>query len=375
MSEKLTLLTSSTPVKAQAIVTYIESSGISSYIHELCIDSSKNEYVTNIFVKDDDYTQAFQLLNKFHPEKTSSEVLSSDQQAFPGLLIVPVDFTPASDNACFYALELAARFHARVKLIHTYGIPDVGPFIMEEGEFYQSTLNTQFSEIREQIDKKLIELEHKLKNYIVSKSLPDIPIIKLMIYGILDEITLYSSEVDQASLIVIGLLGDNSVSYGSSSKIATRIIEKSNIPVLIIPEEHQFSGIENNKNILYLTTFDESDFSAIQKLITIVNNIDLKIFCLHIENGSINPWDQIKMNGLKEYFKSSYNLNNVICDIVSSDNMIQTLDQFIKKNKIEIITVINHKRGALAKLIHPGITKKILFYTRIPLFVFQDRLI
>ncbi len=372
MSEKLTLLSSSTPVKAQAIVKYIESSGIQCYLQNPNADDSNNEYNTNIFVKEIDFAQSFKLLNNFHPDTLSSESQNPDQQSFPGLIIVPVDFTLASDNACYYAVELAAKFHARVKLIHTYGIPDLGPYIIEEGEFYQSTLNTQFSEIREQTEKKLTELELKLKNYISSKSLIDVPVNKLLIYGLLDEITLYSSEVDQASLIVLGMLSENSITFGSASKIASRIIEKSTVPVLIIPEENKFVGLEKINNILYLTTFDESDFSAIQKLISMVKNISLKIYCLHIESGNINPWDQIKMNGLKEYFKSSYHLNDVICDIVSSDNTLQTLDEFIKNNKIEIITVINHKRSTLAKLINPGITKKILFHTRIPLFVFHD---
>ena len=371
---KLTLISSTTLVKAQTIASYIESSGINTYIQNTDPsdpEDANKEQTSNVFVNETDYTTALNLLHKYNPETTSGTIVP-DEQYFPSLIIVPLDFSSASENACYYALELANKFHSRIKLIHTYGIPDLGPFIMEEGEFYQNTLNNQIVEIREQIEAKHAELEKKLENYIKSKSLSDIPITKLLIYGLLDEITLYSADVDKANLIVTGIQNENSLSFSTSNKLVNRIIDKSNIPVLIIPEENNHDGIDKIKNILYLTTFDESDFSAIQRLITIDKNNKLNIFCLHIQGGTINPWDKIKMNGLKEYFKSSYNLNNVTCDLVSSDDMISTLDKFIKKNSIDIITVFNHKRSSLSKLINPGITKKILFHTHIPLLVFRD---
>ncbi len=370
MSEILKLLSGSKPAVAQAISACIESSGISVFIMASDIDSTNSETVTNIYVKENDYYQALILLNNYNNEVTSSESLTKDNQAFNGLIIVPVDFSPACENACYYAVELASKFKTRLKLIHTYGIPDFGPFILEEGEFYRDTINVQIDENKVQLEEKLGSLQTKLKNHLSSKKLEDVTISKILMYGLPDETAIYASEYDQASLIILGISNENSVYFATAGKIVSRIIEKTKIPVLIIPEDNTFTGVENIKNILYLTSFDESDFSAIHKLISIANN--LKIFCLHIERGEINPWDKIKMDGLKEYFKSSYNINNVTCDLLSSDNMLQTIDDYIKKNNIDIISVINHKQSTITKLINPGLAKKILIHTHIPLFVFHD---
>lgn len=293
-----------------------------------------------------------------------------EEAGFPDLFLVPIDFSNASLNAAFYALELASKLKARIKLIHTYNLPDVRPMSFDDTEFYAGTLSVHITEIREDAEKKMTVFNGNVSNYLKSKSLPDIPITYNLINGIPDEITLFTAENENAGLIVMGISGKEVRTFEPMGKIASRIVDKSKVPVLVIPEDIEFKGIEKVKNVLYITAFDESDFSAIGRLIKIVERINMDIYCLHIGSEEKDQWDKIKMDGLRQYFTNVYGKTNVQCDLIFSKNMIKSLDDFIYTKNIDLLSLTTHKRNIISKLIKPGITQKILYHTKIPLLVF-----
>jgi nucleotide-binding universal stress UspA family protein len=290
-----------------------------------------------------------------------------EDTAFPDLFIIPTDFSPASLNACYFALELAVKFKARIKLIHVYAIPDPTPVTYENPEIL---ITPTVNGIRETAEKNLASFLKKINTYAKTKGLENIPITTHLINGTPEIITLYTSEAEKAGLIIMGVSGTEVRSFEPMGKIASRIVEKSVVPVLIIPEEMEFNGIDKIKNILYTTAFDESDFSAIGKLMTIIQKFDLNVYNLHIGEHE-NPWDRIKMDGLKEYFNKVYGKANVESDLIFSKNIIKALDEYIVSKNIDLMSVTKHKRNILSKLINPSLTLKILYHTRIPLLVFR----
>ena len=291
--------------------------------------------------------------------------------AFPDLFIVPIDFSNASLNASYTALELGAKLKARIKLIHAYNLPDVRPMSFDDTDFYVGTLSTHITEIKEEADKSMSVFLEKVNSYIKAKALSEIPVTTSVINGIPDEITLYTAESENAGLIVMGVSGKEIRTFEPMGKIASRIVEKSLVPVLVIPEDIEFKGLENFKNVLYTTAFDESDFSAIGKLISIVKWLDMDIYCLHIGNEEKDQWNKLKMEGLHEYFNKVYGKTNVECDLIFSKDIIKALDEFITSKNIDLISLTTHKRNIISKLINPSIAKKILYHTRIPLLVFH----
>jgi nucleotide-binding universal stress UspA family protein len=230
-------------------------------------------------------------------------------------------------------------------------------------------INTEITQIKEEAEKKLSEFLQKLTKYKKSRALIDIPISSHLIQGLPDEITLYIVESEKANLIIMGIAGKDVRTFEPMGKIASKIVERNKIPVAIIPEDTEFNGIDKIKNVLYTTAFDESDFSAIQKLISFVTRLDVTIFCLHIGNKETTPWDKVKMDGLHEYFYKVYGKANVECDLIVSVNILNALDEFISQKHIDLISITTHKRKLISKLINPDITLKILYHTRIPLLI------
>jgi nucleotide-binding universal stress UspA family protein len=371
MSDKLVVLTSTTFQKAQIITTRLEISGIECFLkNENSIQSTIGSGV-KIMVANDNLEKADAILKELHLEINPQISYTYEISAFVGLFIIPVDFSEASLNACFFALELASKLKSRLKLIHTYGLPEIRPMSFDDTDFYTGTLTTHLNDLRQDAEQKIIELTNSLKDYCIKKSLGEIPITTSIVNGIPDEITLYSAETEQAGLVIMGISKKDMRTFEPVGKIASRIVEKATCPVLIVPEDFLFSGIDKVKNILYTTALDELDFAAIQKLITLVKRLELKIKILHIGNEEGDPWDNIKMEGLKEYFTKAYDQTNVLYDLIYSPDILKALDDYIIENSIHILSMITHKRNLLWKLINPSLTKKVLYHTKIPLLVFH----
>jgi nucleotide-binding universal stress UspA family protein len=372
MSDKLTELTITSFSKAQIITTRLEMSGIECFLKNVSIEHPNLGSGIKIMVAEKELEKANSLIKELVTEMAPEVSLMNNIEAFSGLFIVPVDFTQASLNACYYALELAYRFKSRLKLIHTYGIPELRPMSFDDTDFYTGTLTTHLNELRQEAESKVSELTQLLKQYCLKNSLGDIPITFSVVNGLPDEIILYSAEAELAGLIIMGVSRKDIRTFEPVGKIATRIVDKASCPVLIIPEDSSMIGINQMNNILYTTAFDELDFAAIQKLIGLVKQLKSKIFILHIGNEEGDPWDNIKMEGLREYFAKAYSYTDVFCNLIYSEDILNALDDFIQKYSVGIISMVTHKRNLIWKLISPSLTKRVLYHTKIPLLVFHS---
>jgi nucleotide-binding universal stress UspA family protein len=173
-------------------------------------------------------------------------------------------------------------------------------------------------------------------------------------------------------LIVIGTRGIGNQTGGFFGSVTAKLIEKTNTPVLAIPEQSKFSGIGKVKNVLYATDFDQSDHLAISKLINLLHPFNVSLHCIHISVGVKKSWDKVKMDGLSAFIDREYKKFPVKCEIIISDDIINGLETYIRNNDIDVIAVTNHNRGLLSSFFTTSITKKVLTRITKPLFVFKS---
>ena len=110
-------------------------------------------------------------------------------------IMVPVDFSDISFNACRFAISLAAKYKAEVKLVHVFYNPaiDVSPYA--DHYSYQIKLVESLREIEKSARENMLKLEHKLKTWCVKENLEQIRISTKLINGFsVDEIVEYSKK-------------------------------------------------------------------------------------------------------------------------------------------------------------------------------------
>jgi nucleotide-binding universal stress UspA family protein len=287
-------------------------------------------------------------------------------------ILVPVDYSDCSVFACRYALKIACRLHAEIRLFHTYYSPAFDLIEMASAVQTQTQLKEEALTNLEASEKETAENFIKsLTDYRIECQLPDIQISYEIKPGVPeDEIRRYS-EWYEPDIVVMGTHGKGSGMSSIMGSVTAAVISRIDYPVMAIPEKYQFVGEKNIKNIMYVTDFDESDFLSIRTLMNFTDPLGLDILCVHIGNDP-KSWDTVRMEGLMEYFRKSYGKTQVDYKLISEKNLLEDLDRLIQEKNINILSVTSHRQNIIEKLFRANITKKLFYHTSIPLLVFPS---
>jgi nucleotide-binding universal stress UspA family protein len=282
-------------------------------------------------------------------------------------ILVPIDFSVYAKNACEYALGIAERLNAEIMLFHSYYF-NVMPLVTVAEPFtYQVGTEQSLIEIKELAEKNMTDFYLTLKNEIEQKQLQGIRLSHYVTHGIPEEEILEYCKEYEPGVIIMGTRGhteDEKVLFGN---VTTKVVEEAKVPVLTIPEVSKYQGV-NRTNILYATNFDKSDIKAIRKLLSLVYEFDVKIYCVHIGK---NKWDSVLMENLKIHFDEHYSGYEMESALIEGEDVLKGLQQFIDEKRIDIIAMTTHKRNFITRFLNPSLTRRMLFHTHTPLLAFH----
>lgn len=137
-------------------------------------------------------------------------------------ILVPVDFTETSDRALDYAVALAAKFNAKVFVMHAYEIPIYG---FPDGAFVAT------GDVAARL---ATAAESALDSLVRSRADTGIPIVSALRTGVpWEEANAYAAEID-ADLIVIGTHGRRGLARALLGSVSEHVIRTTPRPVLVI---------------------------------------------------------------------------------------------------------------------------------------------
>ncbi|HAH57222.1 MAG: universal stress protein [Lentimicrobiaceae bacterium] len=370
-NEKLIVIARHTTSRALLLQSHLEAEGIDCFLsHENLVQGAFGSGV-ELRVRRSDMEKALKLIEMSKEEHGSGKEPAIKTLRQVRKILVPVDFSDASLKACTFALGLAAKLKAEIKLLHVYYNPviDVVPF--DTSHAYQVNLVNYLHEAEQNAKQQLIRLADDLKQR-VSKGKADTKISYSLQNGIAAEEIVAMANHYRPGLIVLGTRGIGQQTSSLLGSVTARVIEKTSVPVLAIHEASRFTGIESFKNVLYATDFDESDHIALSRLINLLHPFHVQIYCVHISIGIKKPWQKVKMDSLKSLIDAEHPNAAIHYDILVSDDILNGLETFMRNQSIDVISLTNHNRGLMARLFTPSITKKILKRIDKPLFVFKS---
>lgn len=289
----------------------------------------------------------------------------------PLKILIPVDFSDYARNAVHYALGIANKYpDSEIMLLHIYYTPEIGTIPYSESYIFADPVSEKITEIKEIADGRMEELKKGIQKDIEKQKLTNISLETLLIPGTPSDTILAYSEDYSPDLVLIGARGAGlrSEFMGGSS---VRVVMKSKYPVMVVPEESAFNYDKKEYNVLYATNYDETDFMAIAKLMEILAGFRIRIYCVHVGAGEMDKWAQIRMEGLKKYFSGSYPKVKIHCKIIQNEDVLDGLETYIKKQHVDLLSLTTHRRNLLTSLIHPSLTKKIVFQSDLPMLVFH----
>jgi hypothetical protein len=154
--------------------------------------------------------------------------------------------------------------------------------------------------------------------------------------------------------------------------ITSDVITRSKAPVIAVPPLAIPLSDEKPHNILYITNFKPSDFASLHQLIERIIPSGCTIHCAHYCHSRPDKWDEGRMVELQQYCTETYRNQSINCSSIIGSNFLESTDKFISTHQIDLIVMTREKRNAITQLLHPDITRKLLFHSHIPLLFYNE---
>ncbi len=372
MEDKLITIAVHNYARAEILKTRLQAEGVECYLKNINLIHSAISGGVKVQVSSRDLEKALRIVEKVS-ENWRDEYQEETDITTQGVqrILVPIDFSDYSVNACRYAIGLAEKLNAEIKLMHVYYNPVVNSMPLTDTYYYQVNMDEIIREIEIRAKTSMEKFYSDLKEKIEKDGISGIKIDYALVRGIASEEIIAESEAYKPEVIIIGTRGQGERENDLIGSVTAKIIDETKVPVLVIPEDSIYQGIATI-NIMYTTDFDDSDYLAIKKLVNIMSPFDFRLHCVHIGTADSNVWDRVKMDSLKEKLQKNYSDYEIHCHIIEDKDFLAGMQEFIREKYIDIISMVTHKRGLISKLLNPSMARKVLFHTNIPFLVFHS---
>lgn len=373
MEDKLVTLAIHTFEKAQILKTILETEGIEVYIHNVNLIQPVVSAGVRVRIKESDLPHALRIIedNKWSEDAKEEEEKGDVDQTRK--ILIPIDFSDYSMKACDLGINYAAVVGAEVMIMHAYFNPyfpsaiplgETLSYQMNEEESLQELLRRvrgNMEDICSLIEKKMEdgELPRITYDYVLREGLPE------------EEIIAYSKEY-RPTLIVMGTRGKDQKEVDLIGSVTGEVIELNKVPVLAIPENVPFTNLRDAKHIAFATSFNQRDLVAFDKFMELIKDFDFSIHLFNIST-SRDEWNEIRLSGVREYFKKQYPDANLSYTVLADGDLLLAIEKFVRDEHIDVIALSSYRRSLLARMFNPSIARKMLFHTDTPLLVIDSK--
>lgn len=265
-------------------------------------------------------------------------------------ILVPVDFSDAAIHAVQEAAFIAREQKAKLYLIHAYLIPGYS------GGMAYETFIPPVDEHIELINKQIDDFSKEIAG------LENIQVEKVAIPGSIQDIIGTFVEDNAIDLVVTATRGASGFKAFLLGTQSERIEEEVNCPVLVIPEG------KNVKRSMKLALAHDYKSNLITEQIDTLRNFqvlyNLELHVVHVEEKEEHlEFEQ----SVKENLHS---LNPQFHHVVNND-VEKGLNDYIKKNDVDILSIIYHDHGFLNRLFGRSTSRQLTYHTEVPLLVLK----
>lgn len=276
-------------------------------------------------------------------------------------ILVPIDFSDASDSAMASASSLAVLTKADILLVHVFdsAINTYSVFARTE------TIPPSASLIKKNIGKKMEELkEHVIKKYNVKCS------VVVLSGHIHTEIYKFSNK-KKVDLIVMGTHGASGYKEYFIGSNAQRVVTISDVPVLTIPYNTKKTSFKN-----ILIPLDNSPHSRAKVNIALLfaDNYDANIHLIGLPNSKDKQElakFNLKMKSVEKIIDKeglSYSSK-----VVPGKNISEVALSYAEKNKCDLIVINTGHESKITGIFLGAFSQQIVNHSNIPVLSFKHK--
>jgi hypothetical protein len=254
---------------------------------------------------------------------------------------------------------MAKLFRAKLVLLHTFELPIVDSQSMPINYLvmYESIELSNFEHF-----KQLMPKYHKIAQ---ERNLDSIEMNHILMDG--DLLISIKKVIEQENIdfVVMGTKGatgwfDSIIGTNTSS-----VISNVSVPVLSVPFDAVYEKIET---IAFTTRFRKKDIEALVKVLLFAKRIHPKEKWLYVKTADSDVSEET-IKRWESHFEEEENLKIFI---IPSDDVKETIEDFIITQDIDILSMLTYKRNFFVKLFTNTTTQELSYHLKTPILAFHE---
>jgi nucleotide-binding universal stress UspA family protein len=263
-------------------------------------------------------------------------------------ILTLVDFSDASMNAVSFAAELSKRSAARLLIVNIVG----------KGKDEDKAKNKLKAMVAGLI--KTFDSELKCESVLAQGNL--ITALKKLI------------EAQQPDLIVMGTKGASGLKKLLIGSNTVKVISKTSIPVLVIPERARFKNyLKKGKNRIVLATDldsleNEGALDILKEIARFIIEPKIRVLSVRSKNAGLSDSKRMERDFLLSVFKPEIETERVT---IFSGSVIGGINFYLSQRKGDtgLVAMIARDSG---KLVQKHYTREMASHTHLPLLIMHD---
>lgn len=371
-SDKLITLVIHTPQRAERLNQVLKAHAINAVLEEVDVDTLKSgSRPLKVMVSKDKLMLALKLLES--GDLVSAPLALGSMTGVGRSLLIPVDFSAASNIAVKVGCFLASKFNVEPVVLHSYVPPQFSPANIYDDQL-DPTEMPDLADVGEDLMIHNAEASRlsKFKRQIeASQKVGDVVDIKFstsLLEGIPEQVIIDYCRSNNPILVVMATRGKDKKESDLVGSVTAEVIDSCRVPVLAIPDNYLPVGAENIRRVAMLCCFTTLDFVAVRGLMRTFDYPATDIYLMPAD-GSSSPGVQRKLENLRKYFGDVYPTASFHVSTLDTKHFDDSMSHLLDQHHIQLIIVPNKKSNALSRFFHPTLAHKILFERDIPLLV------
>lgn len=275
-------------------------------------------------------------------------------------ILVPVDFSPTSKKAFRFAADIASKSGGSIILYHLF----------TPGKKAALGLGGNVNEYNRHIEGNSLKRLQRLKKKVLADT-AEVSVSTIVGRTPLIDNILGFAEHNHIDMIVMGTQGANGLKKVTIGSVAAKIIVRSDISVLLVPEKFELKQIEK---IVFTTDIPKADSKALPVVFDFANLYNALVTLVNL----LDPYHQYDEKEKKDfemyayYVQRNFNDSRIQFRQLKTTTVLKTMENLHEEIPYDMLVMARRKLSAKDRFFQKSFTKEMAYTTTLPLLVVPE---
>lgn len=269
-------------------------------------------------------------------------------------IFCPTDFSEIALNATAYAAKFAQVTNAELVLFHVQSLFALTPVELLRGQ-------------SDSVELVRAQLEAQCKQ--IAKA------FKISCYGEVQVAgaplsTVITANASDFDLIIMGSDGENDFYQFFTGSNTYNLIQKADVPVLLIPWDCEFREIST---VVYAYDYLRDGKLPVQQLLGWVKDLHAELRVLEVLEESTSKVLDRELKGLQQVIRNQIPERIPLkFDTMHAADVVHAINTYVLENDADILALCTHHYSFIQRMFHKSVIKAITTMARYPVLVFHQ---